>query len=135
MKNRLFTLISALMIAAFTLSSCGGPKTVKDFMNTNEAKTMLSEIESSMENDMMSITIEAEDDTLILQVALKEDLGADRASAIPVLEQAMGAQSQIFVEMANQIKSVTKQSSVKVLVEFLDHEGAELFSQEYVSNK
>ena len=135
MKNKLFTLICALMVTAMALSACGGPKTVKDFMNTAEAKTQLAALESSLENDMMSIVIEAEDDALILVLSMKEDLGVASETFAPVMEQALAAQSQIFVEMANEIKSVTKQSTVKVILKCLDHKGEELFSTEYESNK
>ena len=135
MKNKLFTLICALMVAAMTLSACGGPKTVKDFMNTAEAKTQLDALQSSLENEMMSIAIEAEDDALILVLSMKEDLGVAADTFAPMMEQALSAQEQVFVEMANEIKSVTKQSSVKVILKCLDNKGEEIFSAEYTSSK
>ena len=134
MKNKLFTMLAVLMVAAMTLSACGGPKTVKDFMNTNEAKEQLGAMESSLENEMMSIAFEAEDDALILVLTLKEDLGVAADSFAPMMEQAMAAQASVFVEMANQIKSVTKQSNIRVIIKCIDNEGSELFSTEYQSN-
>jgi len=135
MKSKFLTIISALMIALLTLTACGGPKTVKDFLETKEAKEELGSLQDSLENELMSVAIEAEDDALIIAMSIKEDLGAAKDSFAPMMEQAMDAQSSLFVEMANEIKGYTKQSSVKIVIKCLDHEGDEIFSVEYSSNK
>ena len=123
-------LLMMVLVMTFGMTACG-KVTVSDYINSDEVKETFSTLEKSLEGTGMSIKISAEDDKLIYTYTYDEIEKTDDMTA--QLEQSISAQDATFQNIANEVKEYVSNDSVTVVIEYIDCNGDEIFSKEYVS--
>lgn len=123
-------LLMMVLVMTFGMTACG-KVTVSDYINSDEVKEAFSTLEKSLEGTGMSIKISAEDDKLIYTYTYDEIEKTDDMTA--QLEQSISAQDATFQNTANEVKEYVSNDSVTVVIEYIDCNGDEIFSKEYVS--
>ena len=106
-------------------------KTVSDYINADEVKDVFSALEKSLEGSGMSMKISAEDNKLIYTYTYDEIEKTDEMAN--QLEESVAAQDATFQNTANEIKGYVESDTVTVVIEYLDCNGEEIYSKEYVS--
>ncbi len=105
--------------------------TVSDYINTDEAKEVFNNLEKMVEGSGMSMKISAEDNKLIYTYSYDEIEKTDEKTK--QLEEYIASLDATFQMTANAMKEYVNSDEVIVVIEYLDCNGEEIFSKEYIS--
>jgi len=128
-KNNKIKLVSVLLISVLliaTVTACGGNPLERIVA---EAQKELPEIQAMLGNDMLiEIAAKGESD-LVYTFTYLIDL-ADHSIVRSVLETEIEAANEIYESLLQDLRNVNVPSP-RVIVEYLDKEGTEIFSKIY----
>lgn len=136
---RIFAALLALVMLV-SLAACGGDSkfaTVKDFLEDPETKAELDKSIASMVegNNMMDVTLEGTEDTLIYNFKFNDEALAavDEETLKASLESGLDGEDFVstFEGIADSVSQVVKADKVKVKVVYAKADGTELASREY----
>lgn len=131
--KKVITLVAAIMLlvtSTLALVSCGGTKTLEEYVNSDsDVQQELSDLESSLGNGG-SITVKENN----IELIYKYDQTFDEATATamkPQLEQAMNSMESQFQGMIDDLKEDSGIDDVSMTIVYQDANGTELYSNTY----
>lgn len=142
MRKNALRILAALLAAVMlvSLAACGGDSrfaTVRDFLEDPETKAELDKTIASMveDNEMMDVTLDGTEDTLIYTFRFSDDALAavDEETLKASLESGLDGDdfASTFKDIAGSVSQVVKAGNVKVKVVYAKADGTELASREY----
>ena len=131
--KKVITLVAAIMLlvtSTLALVSCGGTKTLEEYVNSDsDVQQELSDLESSLGNGG-SITVKENN----IELIYKYDQTFDEATTTamkPQLEQAMNSMESQFQGMIDDLKEDAGIDDVSMTIVYQDANGTELYSNTY----
>ena len=131
--KKVITLVAAIMLlvtSSLALASCGGTKTLEEYVNSDsDVQQELSDLESSLGNGGY-ITVKENN----IELIYKYDQTFDEATATamkPQLEQAMNSMESQFQGMIDDLKEDSGIDDVSMTIVYQDANGTELYSNTY----
>ena len=120
------------LVMAFSLVACSSKyKTMEDYVQSSEVQEQIASVKEQVESAGMQIELKGEGDKLIyvytIDSAYVTDTTADQ------LESGIQAQASTFEELAAALKKEVKVDNPIVVVQYIDSDGNEIFSQEFTA--
>lgn len=109
-------------------------QSVKTFLENAEKNGELDEIKE-MGGDIMTMELEATEDTLIMKATFKEEIPGDIADLRATFEPLLQQQASTFKTQAHQIAMALGRDEVTVRVSYYSVSGEEIISQDFTSSK
>lgn len=122
-------LIIALMLAlVFTLASCGGPKTLEEYVNSDaDVKEQIEQISKSS-----GLKCEIKENTVIYTYTYEMELNDSQIEQMSAaLEKALGSYESTFTDVIDTLTEETGIEGINIKVIYLDKAEKEILSKEY----
>lgn len=124
--------LAAVTVMGLSMIACGKKyKSVEAYVNSDEVQEVLDTLEGQMSGTGMSIEITAEGDKMVYTYTYDNVAKADGMAES--LESAMKAEDDTFQSTADEIKKVVKAKNPSVVIKYVDMNGEEIYSKEYVA--
>lgn len=131
--KKVLSIILALVLV-LTLVACGGKSgTVQDYLNRPDVKKQLDTARTQIESMGMKLDIKGEDNKLIYAYTYGTQID-DAEAAKAALEQAIKSEDATFKATAQELKKVGKVNDPVVVIKYLNADGSEIFSKEYMAD-
>ncbi len=112
-------------------SSVSGKPTLEDYLNNASVQAQFDSLKQSLSGNGMNIDIKAEGDSLIYIYQFEDMEKSDELAAS--LESEIAKQDTTFQTTADSLKPSVSNENLKVVIRYIDKNGAEIFSKEYVA--
>ena len=134
MKKHVKRLLAGVLavLMALSLVACSSKyKTMQDYVNSSEVQEQISSVKAEVESAGMKIELKGEGNKLIYVYTLNtNDIAEDAAAQ---LESGLTAQASTFEELAAALKKEVKVDNPVVVVQYVDSDGKEIYSQEFTA--
>lgn len=133
MKKKLL-LVLALTLALLAVCACGNSKkydSVTDFADSDQVQSEIEEVRNSLADSGLEATVTGEDNKLIYTYTYTEVTNFDGFAE--ALEEALEAEKDTFIDLANAIKEEVNEENPVVVVRYIDANGEEICSVEFTA--
>ncbi len=107
---------------------------IQEFLEDAAVKSQLDSMMEAMASDQMSIAVTADGDKLVYTFTFSDSAlpeGTDMESIAATLEEGMTSQASTFETIAGSMKEVVEIADPKVVVIYAQHDGTEIYKQEF----
>lgn len=122
-----FAVVAAMCVA---MVACGKPS-IADYLKDEDFQKQLETMKTSMASQGMEVDIKADGDSLIYVFKIAGVEKSDELAS--ALESAMSAQDDTFQETADSVKEEVSNKTVKVVIQYVDQNGEEIYSKTYTA--
>lgn len=112
-------------------SSTSNKPTIQEYVNDPNFQSQYESMKQSFANSGMDIDIKAEGDSLVYVFQYADVEKSDELAA--ALESELAKQDFTFQSTADSIQLSVSNENVKVIIRYLDKNGDEIYSKEYVA--
>lgn len=112
-------------------SSVSSKPTIQEYVNDPNFQSQFESMKQSFANSGMDIDIKAEGDSLVYVFQYADVEKSDELAA--ALESELAKQDFTFQSTADSIQLSVSNENVKVIIRYLDKNGDEIYSKEYVA--
>ncbi len=134
MKKHLKRLLAGVLavLMALSLVACSSKyKTMQDYVNSSEVQEQIASVKEEVESAGMQIEVKGEGNKFIYVYTLDiNDVPDEVASQ---LESSLTAQASTFEELAEALKQEVQVDNPVVVVQYVDSDGKEIYSQEFTA--
>ncbi len=134
MKKHLKRLLAGVLavLMALSLVACSSKyKTMQDYVNSSEVQEQIASVKEEVESAGMQIEVKGEGNKFIYVYTLDiNDVPDEVASQ---LESGLTAQASTFEELAEALKQEVQVDNPVVVVQYVDSDGKEIYSQEFTA--
>ena len=136
MKRVSFLVMLLIMIMAVTavMAGCGsketGPTNLEEYVASDE--TLKNEIQSIADSNGLDIAVSG--NTMTFTYKYDQEFDEEmKATAGPLIEQALADYAPSFTGLAKDLEEQTKLSGIKIKIQYMDAKDSELYSTEYAA--
>lgn len=107
---------------------------IQEFLDDAAVKSQLDSMMEAMASEQMDIAVTADGDKLVYTFTFSESAlpeGTDMDAIAATLEEGMNQQASTFETIAESMKEVVEVSDPKVVVVYAQHDGTEIYKQEF----
>lgn len=107
---------------------------IQEFLDDAAVKSQLDSMMEAMASEQMNIAVTADGDKLVYTFTFSESAlpeGTDMDSIAATLEEGMNQQASTFETIAASMKEVVEVADPQVVVVYAQHDGTEIYKQEF----
>lgn len=129
MKKKFMKVVLPMLVAAtmmFSVTGCNSKKDLETWVKSDEAVEYVDEINSSLAGSGMSVSFEAEGDTLSFIYTFDQIVELPKET----MDQTFDAMSSEFDSAREELVKYTGNKDLKIRFVYINGDGSELYSKE-----
>lgn len=133
MMKRVVSIFLTLCITAcalFALTACGKYDTVEEWVKSEKVQKEFDEMLADLDDSSMKMEILGEENKLIYSYTFLEEVPEGMGEQLGI---ALNEQASTFEEVAEALKEEVDVDNPIVVVEYLNSDGSEIYSQEFTA--
>lgn len=126
----IFLTLCITVCALFALTACGKYDTVEEWVKSEKVQKEFDEMLADLDDSSMKMEILGEENKLIYSYTFLEEVPEGMGEQLGI---ALNEQASTFEEVAEALKEEVDVDNPIVVVEYLNSDGSEIYSQEFTA--